>query len=304
MKANGKIISKATKLLPLRAAQNTAKWFAIGIIVVVALLLHDNAVADSIFPLDLGSAAGFGVLAGSGITVAGPVNSTVINGNIGTFPTLSITGVGNIVLTGVNHNGDTVTQTAKTDLLTAYNAAAGRLPTTIYTPIFDLGGQILTSGVYNDPSSFAITGTLTLDAGGNPNAVWIFQAGSTLTLASGSQVILTNGAQAANIFWEVGSSATLETDSQFAGNILAHDSVTLDTGAIVNGRVLAMNGAVTLDDNLITIPAAIIPVVVPEPASALLVCFGLATMFVVRRRFFSESSLFKRSSKQQMKGKI
>src|SRR6185369_13168139 len=123
------------------------------------------------------SATSFAVLAGAGITVAGAVNSTTITGDIGTFPTPSITGLGNVVLNGVNHAGDAVTQTAKNDLVTAYNDAAGRPPTTTYNPIFDLGGQTLPPGVYRDPTSFGITGTLTLDAGGDQNAVWIFQAG-------------------------------------------------------------------------------------------------------------------------------
>ena len=282
---------KTIHSLPQSAAQNGAKWIAMGLVVAVALWLDFDLKADTILPVDLGTAASFGVLAGTGITVAGPVNSTTINGNIGTFPTPSITGLGNVVLNGVNYGSNTVAQTAKANLLTAYNAAAGRLPTTIYAPIFDLGGLILTSGVYNDSSSLAITGTLTLDAGGNPNAVWIFQAGSTLTLAAGSQVILTNGAQAGNVFWEVGSSATLGTDSLILGSILAHDSITLDTGATVTGQVLALNGAVTLDNNLITLPAA--PnAAVPEPGSVWLGGLGLAIMLIFRRRCFSVTNLF------------
>ena len=132
----------------------------------------------------LGSASSFEVIAGAGITVAGAVNSTTITGDIGTYPTLSITGLGNVVLTGVNHAGDSVTQSAKTSLVTAYGTAAGATPTTTYPPIKDLGGLTLPPGVYNDPSSFAITGLLQLDAAGDPNAVWIFQAGSTLTAAT------------------------------------------------------------------------------------------------------------------------
>src|ERR1039457_4898948 len=169
--------------------------------------------------LILGSADSFAVLAGSGITVAGAVNSTTITGDIGTFPTPSITGLGNVVLTGVNHADDAVTQNAKNDLLVAYNDAAGRSATTSYGPIFDLGGLTLTPGVYKDPSSFAITGTLTLDAGGDTNAVWIFQAGSTLITATSSVVHLINGAQPCNVFWQVGTSATIGTSSTFVGNI-------------------------------------------------------------------------------------
>jgi len=202
-------------------------------------------------PVNLGSAAGFAVLAGSAITVTG---STSITGDIGSYPTPAITGLENVVLKGVNQAGDAVTQTAKNDLVSAYTNAAGRPPTKSYDPISDLGGLTLTPGVYNDPSSFAITGTLTLDATNNPKAVWIFQAGSTLTTASSSKVVLTNGARAGNIFWQVGSSATLGTDSDFVGNILALTAITANTGATVNGRLLAENAAVTLDSNTITGP--------------------------------------------------
>ena len=213
--------------------------------------------------LILGSADSFAVLAGSGITVAGAVNSTTITGDIGTFPTPSITGLGNVVLTGVNHADDAVTQNAKNDLLVAYNDAAGRSATTSYGPIFDLGGLTLTPGVYKDPSSFAITGTLTLDAGGDTNAVWIFQAGSTLITGAGapgnpgSSVVLINGAQACHVFWQVGSSATIGTYSDFVGNILALTSITVNTGASLSGRALALNGAVTLDNNLIAVPICV-----------------------------------------------
>ena len=214
---------------------------------VAASLLNQNALAQMV---NLGTTSSFAVLAGSGITNTG---STTINGNVGTFPTTSITGFGTVTLNGVNHAGDTVTQQAKTDLVTAYNDAAGRSPTVVYAPGADLGGLTLTHGVYNDSSSFGLTGTLTLDAQGDPNAVWIFQAGSTLITASGSSVSLLGGAQACHIFWQVGSSATLGTGTNFAGNILALTSITLNTGATVDGRVLARNGAVVLDANTITL---------------------------------------------------
>jgi hypothetical protein len=228
--------------------------------------------------VDLASGSGFAVLAGAGITVAGPVESSVITGDIGTFPTATITGLENLVLNGVNYAGDVNTQTAKNDLVLAYNDAVGRTPDTIYGAIYDLGGSTLASGVYNGPSSFSITGILTLDAGGDSNAVWIFQAGSTLTTAVGSQIVLANGAQAANVFWQVGTSATLGTDSFFAGSILAMDSITLNVGADVTGQVLARNGAVSLfGDNTIN--------VIPEPAGALLVGLGATVILIARRRF-------------------
>jgi Ice-binding-like len=202
----------------------------------------------------LGTASSFAVLAGSGISNTGP---TTIRGDIGTFPTTTITGGSSIVQTGTDHAGDAVTQGAKADLLTAYGTAAGEGPPTAVTT--DLGGQTLTAGVYKSATSMGLTGALTLDAAGNPDAVFVFQAGSTLTTASGSTVVLLNGAQACHVFWQVSSSATLGTTTQFRGNILADTSITLTTGATLEGRALASNGAVTLDTNVITIPACTTP---------------------------------------------
>ena len=157
-----------------------------------------------------------------------------------------------MTITGTNHAGDAVTQGAKTDLVTAYNTAAGESPTTAVPA--DLGGQTLTPGTYNSASSLGLTGALTLNGGGNPNALFVFQAGSTLITASASSVNLINGAQACNVFWQVGSSATLGTGSTFRGTILALTSITVTTGTTINGRVLARNGAVTLDTDTITTP--------------------------------------------------
>jgi hypothetical protein len=210
----------------------------------------------------LGTADSFAVLAGAVVTNTGP---TTISGDLGTFPTTNVTGTGSLVFaSGVNHAGDAVTQGAKTDLVTAYNAAASAGPT---SPIVaDLTGLTLTPGVYNSASSIGLTGQVTLDAGGDPNAVFIFQAGSTLVTESGSVVSLTNGAQACNVFWQVGSSATIGTGSTFRGTIMAMDSVTLTTGATVEGRALARNGAVTLDTNTITRPTCA-AVVTPQAAA-------------------------------------
>jgi hypothetical protein len=195
----------------------------------------------------LGTASGFSVLAGSGITNTGP---TTIYGDVGTYPTPSETGFGSVTIVGTNHGADAVTQQAKTDLLTAYNDAAGRTPvTTIPT---ELGGSTLIPGVYNSAAgTFGITGTVTLDGEGDPNAVFIFQMESTLITASSSVVSLINGARACNVFWQVGSSATIGTSSSFVGTIMALTSITLTTGATVDGRVLALNGAVTMDTNTI-----------------------------------------------------
>ncbi len=209
----------------------------------------------------LGTADGFAVLAGSGITNTG---ATTVNGDIGTFPTTTITGIGTMTVNGTNHAGDGVTQQAKTDLVTAYNTAAGEGPT---SPIVaDLGGQTLMAGVYNSASSIGLTGALTLDAAGNPGAVFVFQAGSSLTTASASHINLINGAQACNVFWQIGSSATLGTGSGFVGTILASASITVTTGVTVNGRVLARDGAVTLDND--TIVRATCAPAAPAPAPA------------------------------------
>jgi outer membrane autotransporter protein len=219
-------------------------------LILIAAVLTELQVSGVEAPVNLGQAFDFGVLAGSGITNTGP---TTIIGDVGSLPTSTITGFGSVTLTGTNHAGDGVTLAGKSALLTAYNDAAGRLPTISYAPIFDLGGLTLAPGVHTDTTSFGITGTLTLDALGNPNAVWIFQAGSTLITSVGSMINLINGAQAGNIFWQVGSSATLGVNSAFSGTIMATTSITLNTGASLDGRALALNGAVTLDSNTINV---------------------------------------------------
>ncbi|MBU0492020.1 MAG: DUF3494 domain-containing protein, partial [Chloroflexi bacterium] len=216
----------------------------------------------------LGTAGSFAVLAGSGITVAGAINSTTITGDIGTFPTTSITGLGNVVLNGVNHAGDAVTQGAKNDLVTAYNALTTQA-CDVNLSSQDLGGKTLTAGVYCFDSSAQLTGALTLDAQGVADAVWVFKIGSTLTTASDSSVLVINGGDDCHVFWQVGTSATLGTRTAFKGNILALTSITLNTGAsIVSGRALARNGAVTLDTNVISIAGCAAqppPPTVPPP---------------------------------------
>lgn len=217
------------------------------------IFLAGNGLAMAV---DLGAAESFGALAGSGITIAAAGTST-ITGDIGSSPTPSITGLANLILLGDNHAGDVTTQQAKLDLSTAYASAAGRTPTMLYGAIFDLGGLTLIPGVYNGSSSLGITGSLTLDANNNPDATWIFQAGSTLTAAANSKIILINGAQAENIIWQVGSSATLNTDAYFTGTILALTSISLDAGSTVLGRLLAQNGAVTFaGGNTVVVPEA------------------------------------------------
>jgi len=220
------------------------KTLIMTLVIMVVMATPLTMAVTNMVTVALGSTARFITLAGAGITFSGSSNSTTINGDIGTYPTTTITGLGNVFLNGVNHAGDAITQTGKVDLVTAYNDAVGRPADVTYPAATDLGGLTLTPGVHRDSSSFAITGTLTLDAQGNQDAVLIFQAGSTLITASASVVSLTNGAQARNVFWQVGSSATLGTTSIFRGTILAMTNITMTTGAMIEGRTLARNGAV------------------------------------------------------------
>jgi hypothetical protein len=209
-------------------------------------------------PVGLGRADSFAVLAGSGITNTG---ATTITGDVGTFPTPSETGFGSITLSGTNHDGDAVTQGAKSDLVAAYGDAFGRKPVT-NVPV-ELGGSTLLAGVYTSPT-FGLTGTLTLDAKGNTAAEFIFQAGSTLITASDSRVLLVNGADPCHVVWQVGSSATFGTRTQFVGDVLVQTSITATTGAVFQGRLLASDGAVTLDHNTITRASCVVP---PAPVS-------------------------------------
>ncbi len=235
-------------------------------LLVVMMVVQTVVMAASQATVNLGTADSFAVLAGSGITNTG---ATTITGDVGSFPTNSQTGFGTVTLNGVNHGGDAVTQQAKIDLVTAYNDAASRAPITVGT---ELGGTTLTTGAYNSASgTFQITGTLTLDAAGNPNAVFIFQTASTLVTASASKVELINGAQPCNVFWQVGSSATLGTNSTFIGSVVALQSITANTGASIDGRLLARNAAVTLEANTITKPTCMVPsiiIVKTGPSSA------------------------------------
>lgn len=202
----------------------------------------------------LGNAESFAVLGGSAVTNTG---NSVITGDLGSSPTGTITGFPPGVVVGTIHSADAAAANAQTSLTSAYNDLVGRTGATDLTGQ-DLGGLTLTAGVYKFTSSAQLTGTLTLNGQGNPNALFIFQIGSTLTTASASSVVLTNGAVAANVYWQVGSSATLGTTTSFKGNILALTSITLTTGASIIGRALARNGAVTLDTNIVTkVPSAV-----------------------------------------------
>lgn len=197
----------------------------------------------------LAGASNFAILAGSSVTNTG---ATIITGDLGLSPGSSIGGFPPGILNGTQHINDVTVNQAKLDLVSAFNDAAGRTATDIVTLSGNIGGLTLTPGLYKSTSSLAISsGDLTFDAKGNANAVFILQMASTLTTTSGRKVILAGGAQASNIFWEVGTSATFGTTSVFKGTVMALQSVTLNTGATIDGRVFARNGSVTLAGNTI-----------------------------------------------------
>ncbi|MFE9328966.1 ice-binding family protein, partial [Nocardia sp. NPDC052278] len=230
---------------------------AVTVVTATVLLIFNGIASAAQPPVGLGTAASFAVLAGQTVTNTGP---TIISGDVGVSPGSAITGFPPGLITpgtGTFHAADAVALQAQTDLTTAYNDAAGRGPATAAPP--DLGGQTLVAGVYNTAGPMGLTGTVTLDGQNDPNSVWIFQAGSTLITASNSTVALINGASPCNVFWQVGSSATLGTNTTFVGTIMALTSISAQTGTIVEGRLLARNGSVTLDNNRITRPNCTIP---------------------------------------------
>ena len=212
---------------------------------------NTSAGASNQVSVTLGGAGAFAVLAGSTITSTG---ATALTGDLGVSPGTALTGFPPGTLTGTKQLGNVASATAMTDLSTAYNDAKGRLQSPV-TLAGNLGGLTLPPGLYKSTSSLAISsGDLTLDAQGDPNAVFIFQMASTLTTTSGRKVILSGGAKSTNVFWQVGSSATLGTTSVFKGTIMADQSITLATGATLNGRALARFGAVTLAGNAVVMP--------------------------------------------------
>jgi hypothetical protein len=206
---------------------------------------------DEQLPVDLLSTSDFAVLGGSTLTNTGPTN---ITGDVGLSPGSAVVGFPPGTITGTLHVNDPTAAQAKLDLTTAYNDAAGRTlnPTTLSG---NIGGTTLAPGLYKSTSSLEISsGDLTLDGGGNANAVWIFQIASTFTTTTGRAVVLSGNANAKNIFWQVGTSATLGVNSIFKGTILCDESITMNTGASLDGRVLTRIGAVTLDNNTIVKP--------------------------------------------------
>ena len=243
-------------------------WLAAGPVAAagaIAMFIAAQPAVAATAPVGLGTAASFAVLAGTPhVTNTG---RSIISGDLGVSPAAAVTGFPpGHVINGTIHRADAVAAQAQSDLTTAYNDAAGRAQTAS-VPAFIGAGQTLAPGVYKASSSLDVGGSLTLDAGGDPNAVFIFQVPSTLVTDSASNVILTNGAQACNVFWQVGSSATLGTNSDFTGTVLALTSISVETGDTIAGRVLARNGAVTLDDDTITASNCPTPTPTPTPTT-------------------------------------
>jgi hypothetical protein len=243
---------------------------------VLSTVLAFSSLSTQARAISLGSAGSFGLLGGSGVTNTG--SSVINNGNVGSSPTSTVTGFP----AGVVNNGtlfttaNAVTSQAHTDLSTAYTAAQTAIGGTPGPA--DLGGASLNPGVYTYATTAPwTTGNLTLNGQGNPNAQWIFQIGIGLTTPAGAMVVLSNGASADNVFWQIGSSATLGASNAFAGNILANTSITLGGGTL-DGRALALNGLVSISAaETVNVPG------VPEPSTLLLVGVGLALLTTRRR---------------------
>jgi Ice-binding-like/Putative Ig domain len=249
-----------------RAVQRSRTIGSIGILVAVgvwSLVSAGSAEAASVLsgPINLGTSSTYGVLAASAITNTGP---TVVTGDLGVSPQSSITGftgLPNGTNIGVVHDNDAPALMAQNDLTTAFNSAAGLTP--ISSGLSQLNGMSLTPGVYSGGAlALSNNGTLTL-AGVDANSIWVFQAASSLTIGSATHIVITGGASACNVFWEVGSSASIGTSANFQGTVLAAQSVTAATGATVTGRLLARGAAVTLDSNTINVPLNCTPGTTP-----------------------------------------
>jgi hypothetical protein len=217
----------------------------------VALAALFGSAPSASAQISLGNADSYVVLGASAVTNIGP---SLLTGDLGVSPGSAITGFPPGIFTGTKHVADAGAAQAQADASTAYNTMAGKAPDFDLTGQ-DLGGLTLVPGTYHFSSSAQLTGQLKLDALGNAGATWIFQIGSTLTTASASSVLVIDGGSGCNVYWQVGSSATLGTTTTFVGNVIALASITLNTGANVAGRALALTGAVTLDSNHVSIPA-------------------------------------------------
>jgi hypothetical protein len=213
-----------------------------------ALALAAVPAAAQAAPVDLGTAAPFVVIGGQAVTNTGP---SVLNGDLGVSPGTALSGFGlPAVVNGATHNNDGVAGQAQLDLTTAYDVAAAQAVTADLTGT-NLGNRTLTAGAYRYSTSAQLTGPLTLDAQGDPNAQFVFMIGSTLTTASASSVLMVNGANPCNVYWQVGSSATLGSTTAFKGTVMALSSISLNNAVTVTGRMLARNGQVSLINDVL-----------------------------------------------------
>lgn len=245
-----------------------------------AVALSSLFAARATASIFLGSSDSYAVFGGTSVTSA---SATILNGDLGVYPGVSITGFPPGVVNGVVHAGDAAAQQAGADALAAFVALGGELPIQNLSGS-DLGGLTLGPGVRNFNTSAQLTGILTLDAGGNSAARFDFLVGTTLTTAVASSIVLINGAQADNVYWRVGTSSTLGVGSLFSGTVLADQSITLNSGAGVSGRVFALNGTATLDSNTISVPSAIPEVESLAPLGVVCLAAGiLRKKFTIRK---------------------
>jgi hypothetical protein len=268
----------------MKSKTSLASLLFVAAVLLPALTVHAQ--------VPLGTAQNFAVLGGSTVTNTGP---TLVSGNLGVSAGSAVTGFPpGFVVGGSIHAADAVAAQAQSDLTVAYNNAAGTACTANLTGQ-DLGAMVLTPGVYCFDTSAQLTGMLTLNMMGDPNAVFLFKTGSTLTTASGASVVIINSGGAScpvNLNWQVGSSATIGTGGNILGNILALTSITLNTGANLGGRALARNGAVTLDTNRVGACAAggivlsggpSAPTLDPIALGILAVVLSVSALFVMKR---------------------